>query len=117
MHLARIPDRDSLAFRISSWIAGGGYDLPTGKVIVSRRQKWCRRLGIAVITYLLLPLAIFEVKESGPRPRLGMPWASPGWDISDNLEYSEGAWPFVVWKPVLTTYCRARGFDLPASWR
>ena len=112
-----MPDRETLAFRFASWIAGGGYDLPTRKAIAGRRRRWLRRLGIAVIAYLLLPLAIFEFTESGPRPRLGMPFAHPEWDISGDLEYSECAWPFVVWKPVLMVYGRARGFEVPASWR
>jgi hypothetical protein len=112
-----MPDRESLVFHFASWIAGGGYELPMRKVITSRRHRWLRRLGMAGFGYLMLPMAIFEFTESGPRPRLGMPFAHPEWDISGDFGYSESAWPFVVWKPVLTVYGRARGFEVRGSWQ
>jgi hypothetical protein len=112
-----LPDRESLLYRLALRLAGGRDDLDGRNDIESRRNKWLRRLGLAAIAYLLLPLAIFEFTESGPRPRLGMPCANPGWDISGDFDHSESAWPFVVWKPVCVVCCRARGFELPASWR
>ena len=112
-----LPDRESLFYRFALRVAGRRDDLDRRSNIENRWYKWLRRLGLAVTAYLLLPLAIFEFTESGPRPRLGMPGANPGWDISGDFDDSENAWPFKFWKPVGVLYCRARGSELPASWR
>ena len=120
-------------YRFARRLAGRGHDWLGRPGLVSWRQRCFRGLRLAGVVYLVMALAIFDFtghaspydEETfegrtvaiGPRPRLGMPGATRGWDVSGGFDYSEDAWPFVVWKPVCVGYCRARGFELPASWR
>ena len=128
-----MPDHDSLIYLFARTLAGRGHD-PHGRLpVASRRRKWLRRFGLLAAAYLLLPLAIFDFTEYawpfdeehfegrlvaiGPRPRFLVPGAVRSWDIPGGPDYSQDAWPFRVWKPVCVVYCRARGYELPDSWR
>lgn len=124
-----MPDRNSLMYRFARALAGRGFDLPR----TSRPHTWLWRLGLVLAVYLLLPLAIFDFTKHawpfdeehfngrqvaiGPRPRFFVPGAVRSWDIPGGPDYSQDAWPFRVWKPVCVVYCRARGYELPDSWR
>ena len=127
-----MPDRDSLLY-LARTLAGRGHDLHGRNSVGSRRRGWMRRFGLLAAAYLLLPLAIFDFTEQawafdedhfngrqvaiGPRPRFFVPGAVRSWDIPGGPDYSQDAWPFRVWKPVCVVHCRAKGYELPGSWR
>ena len=117
---------------LSNWIVGRQYDAPWDR----QPQKWYRRwrahLLFLPISYLILPLVIFDITETavqfdgqeyyhgrlvaiGPRPRYWVPNAMHGFDIPGGPDYTKDSWPFVVWKPICILYCIAKGFAMPGD--
>lgn len=97
------------------------------------QMTWLKILGIAVVAYLVLPLAIFDFTSIavpydeenhagrsvaiGPRPRSWVPFAAHDIDIPGGADYSPDGWTFRLWKPICVAFCTANGYELPAEWR
>lgn len=124
---------NSLLRAFADWLAGRGYEKMDGPVVKTGYRRWIPLAVWLVLGYLVMPLVIFDFTSTavpwdeetfdgkkvaiGPTPRGWVPGAAHGWDIPGGADYSEDAWPFVLWKPLCVLYCKAKGHALPARWR
>jgi len=89
--------------------------------------------GLLALTYLLMPLLMFDFTETarpfdeeycgarevaiGPRPYMWVPGGFRHLDIPGGPDYDVSCWPFRVWKPVCLAYLKIKGFEKPGQWR
>jgi hypothetical protein len=130
------PNRSSESYlfrELARWLAGRGHDWHGSPPKLSRRQRALRFALITMGCYLMAPLVIFDFTETaypyaeenfagrtvaiGPKPYFLVPGAMRDFDIPGGADYTETAWPFVVWKPLCVFYCRVKGYELPCTWR
>jgi hypothetical protein len=100
---------------------------------MKNRRRALRIVAFGIGAYLLLPLLIFDFRNSatpydestyegrsvviGPRPRAWIPFATRSTDYPGGSDYKASGWPFRVWKPLCILYARRGGYELPAAWR
>jgi hypothetical protein len=125
---------DSYLFRqLARWLVERGYDWHGSPPKLSKGRRLLRLTLLTLGCYLIAPLMIFDFSEVaytydeeyfngrpvaiGPRPYFLVPGAIHDLDYPGGPDYTETAWPFVVWKPLCMLYSRMEGYELPRGWR
>jgi len=117
------PNRSSESFlfrELARWLARRGHDWHGSPPKLSTRQRVRRFVLGSLGCYLLAPLVIFDFTETayaydqegvaiGPKPYFLVPGAIRDFDYPGGPDYTDTAWPFVVWKPLCVVYCRVKG--------